>query len=427
MESSVEITKALSQAAPEHQSAISLFVDKCGGIQLLSSKGMALINETRVELEQLYKSRETLGTSRQIQKTEQALEAVIAMLKEMTYHDGKGYPNNNYNFFSESQHAKTFYGIVFPPGTTAPEINDDLAAAVGGKLLVALEKFSPWSHLNKGVYFAYKLFPGSPVETAKTDLRERIDHYNQIGKDVKLVIVVNQAQNKLSKLLSAPLDAKRENLKTQYHEIVTKLQDEHFQFAISQPPGIKAVATGVLLPKIIACQQMLQEKFNIPLHELSPIEIKLPPPSDPNKFKGDLVRYCEKLVGDINKYIDGKKNIKDDKKYILEELRSDIQQRIKEIRSDKSPLPLADACLEIYACVEQTVSEHHRVAAGKSTSITLLNNAFAEVKVVAGQYAVNMTVASMAPAQAQKDKLGLADTRPKTAEKESVARANSPK
>lgn len=413
MESTGEIVNKLSQPSARSQSALDKFINSCGNISLLSAQGIEHIKKLRIELENLYKdSQPTSGT----QKSYEALEAVIAMLKKMTEVDKGSCPNNNFNFFNNSQEAKRFYDIAFPHGSSTPEINDDLAAAVGQKLLVALENFSAWKHLTGPVFFAQKFIPGNPIETAKKDLQERIEHYHQIDKDRVMLIAFAKILNKLGQLNRSPQNSDPVELKAKYEEIAQLLREANFQFTHEQTPGIQAVASGVLLPQILDCQNTLVSKFSIPLQELGSIPIALPQPSDSSKFEAHLLDYCQRLEANIDRYFDKKKDIKPEKASLLKYLRADIQGQVNEIKSGKTSL--ADGCLVVYNAVADAVSKHHQIAAGKSTSNDLLNNALAEVKALSSHYTVSMCVRDLTLPQEHKAQLG---SSPKVEPKESVS------
>ncbi len=387
MESTGEIVKQLNQPSTKNQSAIDKFVNTCGKFSLLSPKGIEHMKNLQGELETLYNNTQpSVGTHRSYE----ALEAAIAILKKMTEEVKDSNPNNNYNFFTNSPEAKGFYDIAFPKGSSTPEINDDLAAAVGQKLLVALENFSPWKHLNTAIFLAYKVIPGNPIQAAKKDLQERIDHYHQIDKDRVILIAFSNISNKLSQLSRAPSNSDPKELKAKYDEIAVRLNEANFQFTHEQTSGIQAVASGVLLPQIIACQESLVSKFGIPIQALESIPVTLPKPSDPGQFEKHLLDYCQRLENNIDRYFERKKDVKKDKASLFKYLKMDIQTHLNEIKSGKTTL--ADGCLMVYNAVADAVSKHHQIAAGKSTSIDLLNSALAEIKEIAGHYNISMSV-----------------------------------
>lgn len=413
MESTGEIVSKLTQPSSRQQSAIDKFINSCGNIPLLSDKGIEHIDNLRLGLQMLYKNTQPNVMTL---KSYDALGALIIMLNKMTADNDGVYQNNNYNFFNNSPEAKKFYDIAFPHGASTPEINDDLAASIALKLLDSLQGFSPWKHLKGPIYVAYKFFPGDPIETAKKDLKDRIDHYHQIDKDKVLLIAFANIANKLNQLSRSPPNSDPIVLKAKYLEIADRLNEANFQFAHEQTPGLHAVASGVLLPQILACQETLVNKCGIPLQDLASIPVVLPKPTDHREFEAHLLEYCRRLESNIDLYFDKKKDVKQDKASLLKYLRLDIQTQVNEIKCGKTTL--ADGCLVIYNAVADAVSKHHQIAAGKSTSIDLLNNALSEIKGLMGYYSLGMSVRGLKLPQ---EKLARPESSPQHEAKQSVS------
>lgn len=378
MESTGEMVTKLNEPSAKRSAAIEKFIKLFGNIHLFNDKGINFLGGLRLELEDLYKKTEPTPAT---QKSHEALSMLINILKMMAHLDEeKKHPNNNFNFLNDSQEAKQFYAITFPNGTTTPKISNDLDAAVGLILQEALGNFKPSDHLPLGVRVGYWAL-GNPVEAAKNDLGAQINHY-ELNQLLKIVRLSNSIEGDLSQL------GKSRDPISEYKAIASKLADAKIDFTQNQATGSQALCSAILLPQLLACQDMLLNKCGVPRHVLDAIPINLPKPSDPTQFQGNLLKFCDKLSADINPLLPTGKDAQKQQSP-LKYLQKDIAVLKNDIRSN---LPVA--CQTIQLNLLETLATVYKKGADPK-SVELLTNAIKDIKALTAQYTPSMSVGGL--------------------------------
>jgi len=409
---STDVTSALKgaeqEAKAEHGAVVSAFIKKFGSFEIFSKTGLDLIDGLSQRLGRLQEDKTIKGSEQSLR----ALAALTTLLRDVCQVSKKSYPNNNYNFYINSQNGKEFLEILYPKGAIIPTIKDDLCAEMCRELAGAMDRFSAKECMNllfRGGYNLYAYSQGDPIQATKMNLKEAIEQYDAVrkivnlviaaDKDISLVIVVAKIETKLNQFISllekTSPGTVNKSLIEKFKEIVGDLERENLLSPHTEKSSeIRALGKGVLLPKLVACMEKMQEKFNISMVEIKAPEINFPKPADSSHFKGQVVEYCHQLMGDIERALVNN-SVKNNP---LNYLKTDIAKYLADLSSDK---PLADICMQIFAEVVNCAREMSTRKTDES-SVALMESALPRIKEVIGSYSIGMTVAAMAePARAE--------------------------